>query len=140
MPSYCGIMLGGHKVTNIFYQCNIFSTFFCDGTSKSVLRDGQVGLTDIEVIDLGTWALAAAANCANLPIGDSGISSLRIEKEGIILIAIMHTSGSYFLLINFHSPQRLVRQALKTSCKPVWTTGRPVSNSSHRCWHQRHIG
>ena len=82
-------MLGGHKVTNIFYQCNIFSIFFCDGTSKSTLRGGQVVLADIEVIDLGTWALAATANSANLRIGDSGISSPQMEISGIIQIALM---------------------------------------------------
>lgn len=84
------------KLQIFFTNAIFFQLFFCDGTSKSTQRGGQVGLTDIEVIDLDTWALAATANSANLRIGDSGISSLRIEKEGIILIAIMHASGSYF--------------------------------------------
>lgn len=61
MPSYSGIMLGGHKVTNIFYQCNIFSIFFCDGTSKSTLRGGQVVLADIEVINFGAKGLGCSS-------------------------------------------------------------------------------
>ena len=96
MPSYSGIMLGGHKVTNIFLPMHYFFNFFCDGTSKSTLRSGQIGLTDIDVINFGATDLGSNSQGANLRIGDSGISSLRIEKEGIILIAIMHASGSYF--------------------------------------------
>ena len=61
MPSYGGIMLGGHKVTNIFYQCNIFSIFFCDGTSKSTLRGGQVVLADIEVINFDATSLGCSS-------------------------------------------------------------------------------
>ena len=77
MPSYSGIMLGGHKVTNIFYQCNIFSTFFCDGTSKSVLRGGQVGLTDIEVINFGAAGLGCSSQGANLQIA---IRAFRVHE------------------------------------------------------------
>ena len=84
------------KLQIFFTNALFFQLFFAMAHLSPILRGGQVVLTDIEVINFGATGLGSNSQGANLRIGDSGISSLRIEIEGIILIAIMHASGNFF--------------------------------------------
>ena len=69
-----------------------FFNFFCDGTSKSTLRGGQVVLADIEVINFGATDLGCSSQRCQLTDWQFGHFESANRKRG-------HNTNCYYACI-----------------------------------------